>query len=277
MLIHLKQHVNKRLIILSAFSLFAVAVSAKQIPITQEAEIVVPVGQFSVVEFPFEISGKNITTFMTKIKVIKEKKVDSVDNLNDDLLNSGANTTESKKKTVESKGKGLKNISIVQNVNSFTFFPKKEGVLKMVVWGYDHPILLTIKAESKNGFGLYQFVQPLSKSSIVAETEQGSHEELVNMLMVHLFNQTLPKGYKSSSKDVFHSSNGFEIRLNREVFGKKYLGQEWILTNVSNANQKLHEESFYENGVYGVSLEDNKVDKSESVRVFIVRSNFEAK
>lgn len=277
MLIHLKQHVNKKIALATIVLLFSTIVSAKKIPLTQEAEIVIPVGQFSVIEFPFKISAKNLTSFMTDIVITKEKEIETKeDDLNSDLLNGGKKEAAKPVATKKTKGSS-KDISIVQNVNSFTFFPKKEGVLKMVVWGYDHPILLTIKAGQKNGFAHYQFILPQSKSDLVAKTEQGSHEELVNMLMVHLFNQTLPKGYKSNSKDVSHKSSGFEVRLNREISGKKYLGQEWILTNQSNDVQKIHEESFYENGVYGVSLENNSISLNESVRVFIVRTNFEAK
>ncbi|MBW6487564.1 type-F conjugative transfer system secretin TraK [Sulfurimonas sp.] len=245
-------------------------VMGKELPITQEVEIVVPVGEFSVIEFPFKISAKNITSFMVKQKVVEGKesnqeKKEAVSDLLAEKNKQGPVQKEMPMKT--------KNISIIQNVNSFTFFPKQEGVMKMVVWGYDHPILLTIKADKKNGFGHYQFILPQSKSEFAAKTEQGSHEETINMLMVHLFNQTLPKGYKSSSKDVSFESNGFLIRSNRELIGKKYLAEEWILTNKDNDDTIIHEESFYEKGIFAISLEDNFIKNSESIRVFVVRTN----
>jgi len=89
--------------------------------------------------------------------------------------------------------------------------------------------------------------------------------------MVHLFNQTLPKGYKSNSSDEMLESNGYTFRLNRRLIGKKYMGEEWILTNHSGEKGDIHEESFYQKGVYAVSLEDDDIDVNQSVRVFIVR------
>lgn len=275
MLIHSKQPASKIIVAITLSLTLAINIIAKEIPITQEAELIVPVGEFSVVEFPFKISSKNITSFMTEKKIIKEEENSKA--INDDLLAkneplkeaTAPASTPSPKKNKENE---LKDISIVQNINSFTFFPKKAGILKIVVWGYDTPILLTIKAEVKNGFGHYQFILPQSKSDLVAKTEQGSHEEVVNMIMTNLFNQTLPKGYKSSSKDAIFKSDGFEIRLNRELYGKKYIGQEWILKNEKNESSNIHEETFYEKGVYGVSLETNFIKNGESIRVFIVRA-----
>lgn len=268
MLVHLK---------LLASSLFLVVfisqiANAKEIPITQEVEITIPLGKFAVVEFPFKITSKNITSFL----LVESNKKEEVNNELDSAMLDTPNITKVKgnikNKITTTKSKY---ISINQNINSFTFFTRKVGVLKMVVWGYEHPILLTIKVSKEDGFGLYQFILPQSDSKDVAVTEQGPHEEVINKLMVNLFNQTLPSGYKSNSKDVNFESNGFDLRLNREVIGKKYIGQEWILTNNSHEQANVHEESFYQKNIYGISVEADSLNIGESMRVFIVRSGSE--
>jgi len=274
MLSHLK------LIVSSTFIFMLVAsLSAKQIPISEEVEITIPLGKFSVVEFPFKISSKNITSFMAVKTIKSSKKQDGTQaEKQNKILNKNVipTTKQGAKPTIK---KTKKYISITQNVNGFTFFTRREGTLKMVIWGYRHPILLTLKVSKENGYGLYQFILPQSESQEVFKTEQGSHESVVDKLMVHLFNQTLPKGYRTDSEDVVYKSKGFQMRLNREIRGRKYLGQEWILTKLINSNKKqsdsssiIHEESFYQKGIYGVSLEADEIESGESIRVFIVRN-----
>lgn len=267
-----------KLTVISIFVIaLAVSLNAKQIPISEEMEITIPLGKFSVVEFPFKITSRNITSFMVAKKIDKSgKEVDKQTTKNDKLL--GTNTISRMNKKIKRKHKRKsKYISIVQNVNGFTFFTKREGVIKMVIWGYKVPILLTIKVSKQNGYGFYQFILPQSDSRQVIKTEQGPHEKIIDKLMVNLFNQTLPRGYRTDSKDIVYKSKGFQMRLNREIIGRRYLGQEWILTKLNNNAQEngvsvIHEESFYQKGVYGVSLEANKIKKGESIRVFIVRS-----
>ena len=268
MLVHLKPLVSNLFLVV----LISQIANAKEIPITQEAEITIPLGKFAVVEFPFKITSKNITSFL----LVESNKKEDVNNELDNAITDTPTSTKLKS-TIKGKVTTTKSkyISINQNINGFTFFPRKIGVLKMVVWGYDHPILLTIKVSKEDGFGLYQFILPQSDSKYVATTEQGPHEEIINKLMVNLFNQTLPSGYKSNSKDVNFESNGFDLRLNREIVGKKYIGQEWILTNNSNEQANIHEESFYQKNIYGISLEADSLNIGESVRVFIIRSGSE--
>lgn len=247
---------------------------AKDLPITQEVELTIPVGKFSVIEFPFKISSKNITSFLIKKKLSKSgeqiKKETSL--LDTPVRKPIPKSSSSKKKGKKaSTKKKSKYIDIKQNKNGFTFFPKKEGILKMVIWGYDHPILLTLTASRNDGFATYKFILPQSKSKEVFATEQGSHEKIINKLMVHLFNQTLPKGYKNSSRDVIYEIADFELRLNRELIGRKYSAQEWILTNNASSQFNIHEESFYKPGIYGVSLEVDIITPKESIRVFIVK------
>ena len=62
------------------------------------------------------------------------------------------------------------------------------------------------------------------------------------------------------------------MRLNRSLIGKRYLAQEWVLTNHTNTDSVIHEESFYQAGVFGVSLEVDKIKPEESIRVFIIKS-----
>lgn len=265
----LKQIVSSLFIILGVVSL-----SAKEIPISEEVQLTIPLGKFSVIEFPFKVTSKNITSFMVNKKI----KISNNKNKNEkQLIQSenvlAANVQKKLRKHKKSSKKRDRYISIVQNVNGFTFFTKREGVLKMVIWGYKHPILLTLKVSKNNGYGFYQFIVPQSESKEVIKTEQGSHEKIINKLMVNLFNQTVPRGYKSDSQDIVYKSNGFTMRLNREIRGRRYLGQEWLLTNNSNdGNNIIHEESFYQKGIFAVSLENNTIKKGESIRVFIVRN-----
>ena len=273
MLSHLKLLVSSLLVVTIASSLFA-----KEMPITQEVELSIPLGEFSVIEFPFKITSKNITSFLpikkiiTKVKKVGKEKV----NLDDDLVRKPIPKKVKKvdssklKKTINQRKKS-KYISITQNINSLTFFTRKEGIIKMVIWGYDHPILLTLRVSRKDGFGLYKFILPQSKNKDAIDMEQSSHEKVINKLMVHLFNQTLPNGYKSISKDINFISNGFAMRLNRKLIGKRYTAEEWILTNHTDVDSEIHEESFYQSGVYGVSLEVDSLKQEESTRVFIVR------
>jgi len=266
MLVRLKQLVSSIFILVFISTLLG----AKEIPITQEVSLTIPVGSFSVIEFPFKITSKNITSFLLDKPIVTDKKT------KEDIFEKPIQEkkkTNSKKKKV--KNKKLKYMTIKQNINSFTFFPKKEGVLKIVIWGYDHPILLTIEVKRTEGHSSYQFVVPHSKSKEIFKTEQGSHEKIINMIMVNLFNQTLPRGYKNDSRDYVFNSNGFRLRLNREVIGRRYIGQEWILTNTSNQKSLVHEESFYQKDIYGVSLETSNLKMNESIRVFIVRKGSE--
>jgi len=270
--------INLKRLVSSLILLSSIMLNAKEIPITQEVEITIPVGKFAVVEFPFKISHKNITSFLVSKNVKSTTKVKDSNILNKELLNNKLSADKlkgklkgKKKGSSKRKSKG-KYLSITQNINGFTFFARKEGVIKMVVWGYEHPILLTVRAKRKDGFGLYQFVVPLTRSKEVLKTEQGSHEKIINKLMVHLFNQTLPRGYKSLTTDKIYNSNSFEFRLNRQLIGKRYIAEEWILTNNSKEKSVIHEESLYQKGIYGISLEVDTINPHESIRVFIVRS-----
>jgi len=269
MSIYLKQLVSSFVLI----GLFLTTLSAKEIPITQEVEITIPLGKFSVVEFPFKITSRNVTSFLVAKELNKKKDKSTLDT----LINKDVELSSPSAKKRKHKKKKSKSISIKQNINGFTFFAKKEGVLKMVVWGYKHPILLTLKVSKKGGYGLYQFIVPQSESEQARITEEGSHEKIVNNIMVNLFNQTLPKGYKSNSKDITYKTDNFILRLNRQVVGRKYVGQEWILSSKLKEKTFIHEESFYQKGIYGVSLETDWVDTNESIRVFIVRASSEKK
>jgi hypothetical protein len=264
--------------------LYSTIAAAKEIPITQEVEITIPLGEFAVVEFPFKVESKNITSFLVDKPIVVASDEDSDIDVNNEILNKSiepkeADTslaapppTKSKAQSKPQAKPQSKHISVTQNLNGFTFFPKKIGVLKMVVWGYKHPVLLTIRVSKEDGFSSYQFILPHSDSKEVVTTEQGAHEKIVNDIMVHLFNQTLPKGYKSISDDQNFKSNEYGLRLNRQLLGKKYMGEEWIFTNDSQEKAVVHEESFYQKGIYGVSLESDSANQGESIRVFIVRS-----
>lgn len=261
--------IRSKLIVSSVFVLFtSITINAKEIPITQEVELTIPMGKFSVIEFPFKIESQNITSFL-----IEQSSKKNDEKAKEEIINKPVTQKDNNGNLIPSKKEKSKYISILQNTNSFTFFPKKEGVLKMVIWGYKHPILLTLKASKEDGYASYQFVIPFSESKEVELIEQAPHEKIINDIMVHLFNQTLLKGYKNNSSDEMLESNGYTLRLNRRLIGKKYLGEEWILSNNSKEQGSIHEESFYQNGVYGVSLEADAIDINQSIRVFIVRSN----
>lgn len=276
---HLKQLANNLTIVaLSTFFIIS-SVNAKEIPITQEAELTIPVGEFSVIEFPFKITSKNITSFMTSMQTSEESNIVVEDKvLEAPIINKDITVKEEQPQQTQQKPKKIAKstddgISIVQNINSFTLFPKKTGVIKLVVWGYDHPILLSIKAVAKEGSSLYKFILPQSKSTEIAGIEQNTHEQVINTLMVHLFNQTSPKGYKNSSRNESYTSNGFKLDLNRELLGNNYIAQEWLMTNSNNKEVTIHEESFYQKGIYAVALEADTIKNKESIRVFIVRQS----
>jgi len=262
----LKQTVFSFLII----GVFVSQGSAKDIPITNSVTIYIPVQQFSVVEFPFKITGKKASSFYTVVKVEKKKKnKDSIINI--PSMDKPLISSSHSKKTKKVK-KSKAPIKIAIGENNLQLYPLTKGHLEFVIWGYKkYPILLKIVVDPALGENYYKFIDYSTKPKAVKSFESDTHEKIISKLTKALFKRKAPKGYKKESFYSKFTSENTEFVLVQSFFGKRYIGEEWVATNNSSKREKLYPEEFFNDDIYSVSFENDILLPKESTRIFIVR------
>lgn len=256
--------------------LFSAVLSAKDIPISNTITIYVPLKQFSVIAFPFKVTGKKASSFYTTVKVKKrehnqdEQSDVKIPSMDKPLISSRFKKKKGIKKSKKARAKKAP-IKIDVGNNNIQLYPLKTGYLELIVWGYEkYPIMLKIIVDPKLGENYYNFVDYNSKPKAVGKFESDSHEKILAKLTKALFLRKPPKGYKKESFYSKFTSGNLEFVLIQGFYGKRYIGEEWIGTNKSD-KIKLYPEMFFNDDIYSVSFENNVLGKGESTRIFLVR------
>ena len=262
---------------------FSAIASAKDIPISNTMTIYVPLKQFSVIAFPFKITGKKSSSFYTTVKVEKKQKKSNehsdikIPSMDKPLISSRFKDKKGIKKKKERKRSKKAPIKIDVGNNNVQIYPLATGHIELIIWGYKkYPIMLKIIVDPKLGENYYNFVDYNTKPKSVKKFESDSHEKILAKITKALFLGKSPKGYK---KETFYSkftSDNLEFVLVQGFYGKRYIGEEWIGTNKSD-KIKLYPEMFFNDDIYSVSFENNILNKGESTRIFIVRKYVKTK
>lgn len=247
----------KLLKIIIGIILISKALFSLDIPINKVINIDIKLGDFSVVEFPFEIKGTNKATFIPHTKNVKDGEKTSV-------------------KKLISSNSSADSLTIKRGKNTFTFFPKKFGKLSLVVWGYkEHPVMLNLNVTSNDVSQYYRFVDYSQDLEDAGNFEATSHELTITRLMKYLFNNKAPSGYKNITEGRQYKLGALNFSLVTSLMGKKYRGDEWVVKNLGSDNISLYEEMFYADGIYAISFEASRLKPLEKCRMFIVRKNVE--
>ena len=259
--------------------LLSVIGNAKDIPISNSTTIYVPLKQFSVIAFPFKITGKKPSPFYTTVKIKSDqKKIDNnstiaIPSMSKPLIASRFKDKKNKKSELK-KSKSAP-ITIDVGNNNIQLYPLTTGHIEFIVWGYEkYPILLKIIVDPELGENYYNFIDYDEKPKSAKKFESDSHEKIISKLTKALFNRKEPKGYKKESFYSKFTSGDFEFVLVQGFYGKRYIGEEWIVTNLADKTKqyaKLYPEMFFNDEIYSVSFENDILMKGESTRMFMIR------
>jgi len=268
-----------KILVRTVFSLVLVGsiLLAKDIPLVKNIDIYVPYKEFSVIEFPFKIKGYAFTPFVYKAKV-KDKKIELAPTYATPSLEKTSSSTSEKviratKNKLAAK-KPATPIDIAKGDNFFRLYPKKIGKTELLVWGYkEYPIM--IKLHVTKDVRIYdkqiKFLDYSIKETKAEKFESTGHDRVVIKITKALFLNTLPQGYKNRSLRKEYISNNLHVKLTKTITGKRYKGEEYILTNKYSDTVTLVAEMFEGKGIYGVTFINNILVPKSSTRVFIVR------
>ena len=261
---------KKLIVALLMFS--AMTISAKEIPLTQTITLYVPLKEFSVIEFPFEIKDKRFTPFISMVK-----KGDILASLKEEIEVPKMGEAE---RTSSKKGrKGKKNvkkkkpspINVETGKNNLQIYPKKVGHTEVIVWGHKYPVIIKLVVDNELGIKHYRFIDYDQQRDIAAKFESEPHVRVLEKLTVALFDEKPPKGYKNESFYSEYIEEQKKFVLVQTFFGKRYVGEEWRVTNVGKGSETIHPHQYLDHGVYSVTPENNILNEGETTRMFLVR------
>jgi len=248
--------------------IFAVFAFALEIPIQEHYKIKIPIGNITILEFPFKIKGIKSTTFMPLFKNKTSDILPPPPELKGNYLPPP--NKKNKKAQVQSVSPTKAPVVITKGANIITLYPHKFGKFTLIVWGYKYPIMLDIEVVNNANIRYFKFVDYSTKKESAKAFEAVPHEKVIKKLMAYLFNRKTPKGYDSIVGNKRYKLNGFEFVLVRKIVGDRYEGSEWVLKNLTKDTVKLYEQMFYRNGIYAIAIENPILKPGESTRLFIV-------
>jgi len=268
-----------KILVQTVFSLFLISsmLVSKEIPLVKNIDIYVPYKEFSVIEFPFKIKGYAFTPFVYKAKVKDKKKDLAPTYTSPSLEKMPSSASEKLKRSVKSKLAAKKPstpIDVAKGNNFFRLYPKKIGKTELLVWGYkEYPVMikLHVTKDATKYDKQIKFLDYSIKESKAEKFESSGHDRVVIKITKALFLNKLPQGYKNLSLHKEYISNNLHVKLTKTITGKKYKGEEYVLTNNSPDTITLVAEMFEREGIYGVTFINNILVPESSTRVFIVR------
>jgi len=268
-----------KILVQTVFSLVLIgsALVAKDIPLVRNIDIYIPYKEFSVIEFPFKIKGYAFTPFVYKAE-IKDKKIGLDPTYKTPSLKKAPSSIPQKViKATKNKLKAKKHatpINVAKGNNFFRLYPKKIGKTELLVWGYkEYPVMIKLhvtKDVTKYDKQI-KFLDYSIKEAKAKKFESSSHDRVVIKITKALYLKTLPQGYKNRSLHTEYISNDLHVELTKTIIGKRYKGEEYILTNNNSDTVTLMPEMFEGKGIYGVTFINNILTPKSSTRVFIVR------
>lgn len=269
--------------IVCSLLIFATATVAKEVPLVKNINIYIPYKEFSVIEFPFKIKGYDFTPFVytKEVKTKKDTSVDPTSYKAPSLPSSKKNVSNRAKvkrlvqqRLALKKAKAGSPINVAKGKNLFRLYPKKVGKTELLVWGYKKfPIMinLIITKDITKANKLISFIDLSQNLKKAGDFESSYHDKVVIKITNALYNNSLPRGYKEDVIKKEYFSNSIHIVLIKRYLGRRYMGEEYILTNKSGKTISLNSEMFENKGIYGVTFINNVLSPGGSTRVFIVR------
>lgn len=260
-------------------SVLAMSLFANDIPIQEKMEINIPINKWSILEFPFKIKDKTFTAFKRKVVKIekKEKKINKPElKKPQSIVVNGKElqvAAKPKKEVVENK----KSLHVDGSENIIRFLPKNEGSLEMVLWGYDEfPIIFTINtvaeedspSEDMQQYFRFKDYKIEDKKAITFETD--THYKILEKLLKALFTEEIPRGFKQKITKKFFNNQLIQMNSLFSYVGYNYIGETWLVTNISPERINLYEEMFSQKGVFLISLESDYLNTGDSARVWII-------
>lgn len=248
---------------------------AKEVPLTQSMTIYIPLKSWSVIELPFKIQEKSFTPFVSMVK-----KGDLLAPLKEQIEIPTISEDESKlSKKSPSKGKRPPQRAKKNEPLEYTFgenvvqlYPKKKGSTELLIWGHKYPVILKLVVDDELGESHYRFIDYDQQRDLAADFESDPHITVCQKLTKSLYEKKAPKGYREKSYFAEYVEGGRKHVLVQTFFGKRYIGEEWRVTNVSNERDVLYNEQFLDVGIYSASVENDVLLPGETTRVFVVRA-----
>lgn len=257
------------------FIFFAAAISlfAIDVPINHSVELDAKIGDYTIIKMPFEIKGLNSATFSLKYK--EDREGDST------ILSMASGDTKKeviidqktgKQREVRKKvNKNKKYISIKRGHDTITLFPKKYGMLRLIVWGYKYPIVLKVRVSEEGGQPYYSFVDYEVDKKKAKTFESVPHEAVVKKLVLYMSNNKVPDGYELRGGDNKFALHGLEFSQTRELVGNLYTGDVYVVKSDLDKPIALYEEMFYSEGIYAVAVGSDELKPGEKTRLYLVR------
>lgn len=253
-----------RTLVLIVF-LSTLSLNAKDMAIQESLNITVPLKKTVILEFPFKIEVTK-TPFYTKKK--KEKKEIKIvtPSLDGNIQIKNPNFKEKKTQ---------KSFSLKSSDNIINIFSKKEGKTEFTIWGYKHPIIISLdvkKEDSETSFEkYYRFKNIETDRKKAIKFEAVPHERIVIKILKALYNNKVPKGYKVERASLKYQASGLNHTLEKRIVGYNYIGEVWAVRNIDKLPVNLYESKYLSNEIYLVSFEADMLKRNEITRLFIVR------
>ena len=236
MVLHYKQHVSK---LIALILLISTNLYSRDIPMSKTITLDIPLSEYSILEFPFEIKDMQFKVFTYQGKRIKKiEKSTQVKHLKS--LKSLKSSTKPRIKKPSGNILGME-----KGKNIITFRPKAKGFTEIIVWGNKNfPMMIKINVVSVNNSEKYfKFVELRKNKKVVRKFESDSHVNVIKKLTKHLYDdnyKSTPAGYENIFRTETYSVNVQDEKDNsisvlkasllREIKGRNYLGQVWEIT-----------------------------------------------
>ena len=261
-----------KILVLIVFS--AIFSFAKDMPIQQKLEIKIPLRQNYVLEFPFKIEVKKSPFYAKRIKEENENEKKKV--IVPKIVRPNANgevIVPIEKKAIKTKSQ-KKSFTLSNSDNIIELFARKEGNTEIIVWGYsEFPIMIKIVVEENTNINdnFLRFVDYKVDQKKAIKYESGSHEKVLLRLLKSLTNNKVPTGFKTEIETLDYQKDGLYYQLDKRIVGYNYVAESWIIENKEDRVVNLYDEMFAEKDIFLVSIENTKINKDESTRLFIIR------
>ena len=274
-------------------SIFAVSIvtqaQAKDVPLVKQITFKIPLKEFSIIEFPFEIKSHDFSPFVSLATANSSQQMEtsstetpdySLPNLDDKKSQQGQGQKPNTPPLPPLNSGAKKPVDWQKGKNFFKFYPRKTGETQLVVFGYEKfPIIINLKiVEDKEQADdrLLKFVDFNEHKEVAHKFESTNHDKVVVSITKALYTNEPPKGYEVTTKQYEFIRGPLMFQLIKEYQGKSYSGIEYLLTNIGTSNIDLDADIFKgQKGVYGITFTHDILVPSAQTRLFIVKQRNE--
>lgn len=290
--------------IVSLMMIGSISLIAKDYPLMQSQEIIIPNKKRTIIELPFEIKDKprwglfklksdSTENFDAPIPVTLDKKgVNNVPSLTLDKL-------PPKQPTIQQPQVANPFPKVTEGVNVLEIVPVVSGSFDVTVWGHEkYPVVLNIKvSDDENETNAYFVFRDYAKEEKKI-FEGGSHVDSIAEMLYPMYDY---KNRMRNEKELcldghlltfpnwaMTTSNNLEAAAHFECSGELYASSRWILTNnnsypISISDKEDHR-SIKENmkayfrdikrNIFAIAIDSDKefLQPGKSVDLYIVTS-----